>query len=48
MKLKILFIQGGIGISGISKSLINLLQNINYDKYNVDLFQLNPNGILIN
>ena len=48
MKLKILFIQGGIGISGISKSLINLLQNINYDKYNVDLFLLNPNGILIN
>lgn len=42
---KILILQGGIGISGISKALINLLHSFRGDA-EIDLFICNPNGLL--
>lgn len=46
MRKRILFLQGGLGISGISKALINLLNVIDYHKYEVSLFVLNEEGAL--
>lgn len=43
---KILFIQGGMGISGISKSLISMLHNIDYNKYEIDLMLASDKGEL--
>lgn len=43
--IRILILQGGIGISGISKALINLLHSFR-DNVKIDLFICNTNGIL--
>lgn len=45
-KKQILIIQGGMGISGISKSLISLLHCFDYNKYDIDLFVARPDGAL--
>lgn len=48
MKKDILFICSNMNIGGFQKSLINLLINFDYDKYNVDLLLINGEGIFIN
>ena len=47
MKKNILFIIPGLGAGGGEKSLINLLTQIDFNKYNVDLFLLNHEGLFI-
>lgn len=47
MKKNILFIIPSLGAGGGEKSLINLLTQIDFDKYNVDLFLLNHEGIFM-
>lgn len=47
MKKNILFIIPSLGAGGGEKSLINLLEQINYKKYNVDLFALNKEGLFL-
>lgn len=37
-KCKILFVIYGLGMGGAEKSLVNLLQEINYEKFEVDLY----------
>lgn len=44
MKKKILFIEEGLGIGGAEKSLITILQNFDYEKYEVDLFLFDHSG----
>ena len=34
---KILFVNGHLNVGGVEKSLIDILKNINYEKYEVDL-----------
>lgn len=41
---KILFINGHLKSGGVEKSLINLLNNLNYQKYQVDLLLLEDKG----
>ncbi|WP_195986769.1 glycosyltransferase [Clostridium sp. D53t1_180928_C8] len=48
MKKDILFIIPGLGAGGGEKSLINLLSQIDFDKYNVDLFLLKQDGLFMN
>jgi glycosyltransferase involved in cell wall biosynthesis len=44
MKNKILFVNGHMGYGGVEKSLLNILRNINYDKYEVDLLLIEGQG----
>lgn len=44
MKKKILIIGPGMEVGGVERSLIGLLNSINYDKYDVDLFLLTHTG----
>ena len=46
MKKNIAIFQTDLGIGGIQKSIINLLNNLDYKKYNVDLYLLSK-GILL-
>lgn len=46
-KKKILFVIPGLAIGGAEKSLINVLQVFDYDKYDVDLLLLNDRGVLV-
>ena len=47
-KKKILFAAYDLNIGGIEKSLINLLNNMNYDKYNINLILEHVDGIFLN
>lgn len=47
MKKNILFIIPSLGAGGGEKSLINLLTQMDFNKYNVDLFLLNHNGLFM-
>lgn len=47
MKKNILFIIPSLSAGGGEKSLINLLSQINYEQFNVDLFLLNHEGIFM-
>lgn len=47
MKKDILFIIPSLGAGGGEKSLINLLTQMDFDKYNVDLFILNNKGLFM-
>ena len=48
MKSNILFIMGGLGDGGGQRSLINLLQLIDNERYNVDLVLFKEKGIFFN
>lgn len=48
MKKKLLFTAVNLGIGGIEKSLINLLNNIDYDKYDVTLILEEKTGMFLN
>lgn len=48
MKKDILFIVSDMESGGFQKSLISLLKEFNYKKYNVDLLILSPKGIFMN
>jgi glycosyltransferase involved in cell wall biosynthesis len=43
-KKKILFVNGHMRYGGIEKSLLDVLRNLNYDKYNVDLLLTEGKG----
>lgn len=47
MKKNLLFVIPSLSAGGGEKSLVNLLSQINYDLYNVDLFMLNQEGIFM-
>lgn len=47
MKKGILFIIPSLSAGGGEKSLINLLEQIDYKRYNVDLFALNKEGLFL-
>lgn len=47
MKKNVLFIIPSLGAGGGEKGLINLLTQIDFDKYNVDLFLLNHEGLFM-
>lgn len=47
MKKKILFIIPDLSAAGGEKSLVNLLQQIDYSKYSVDLFLIKMNGLFL-
>lgn len=47
-KIKLLFIISNINIGGPQKSLLALLDNIDYSKFDVSLCSLNPHGTLKN
>ena len=47
MKKKVLFINPGMGFGGAEKSLQTLLSTIDYDRYDVDLLLLRPEGELL-
>lgn len=44
MKKKILFVMESLGIGGAEKSLVTLLSQLDYSKYDVDLFLFYPKG----
>lgn len=44
----VLFVCDSLSVGGLEKSLINLLNNFNYDKYSVDLYLFNTSGYLVN
>jgi glycosyltransferase involved in cell wall biosynthesis len=48
MKKKLLFVMPSLSAGGGEKSLINLLSQIDYSLYDVDLFLFNKTGIFIN
>lgn len=48
MKKKILFIEEGLGIGGAEKSLLAILNLLDYSKYEVDLFLFRHNGEFMN
>lgn len=48
MKKNILFIMPSLAAGGGEKSLVNLLSQIDFSLYSVDLFLLNNNGIFLN
>lgn len=48
MKKNILFLVGSLDTGGVSKSLLNLLSEFDYDSYNVDLLILSSNNYHIN
>jgi glycosyltransferase involved in cell wall biosynthesis len=45
---RVLFIIGNLESGGVSKSLVSLLWEFDYDKYEVDLFIMNPVGVHMN
>lgn len=47
MKKNILFVIPSLGAGGAEKSLVNLLNQIDYDKFNVDLFMFSHGGIFL-
>lgn len=47
MKKNLLFVIPSLSAGGGEKSLVNLLSQINYDLYDVDLFMLNQEGIFM-
>lgn len=47
MKKKLLFVMPSLSAGGGEKSLVNLLTQIDYDLYDVDLFLLNHDGIFM-
>ncbi|MFC3884780.1 glycosyltransferase [Bacillus songklensis] len=47
MKKNLLFVMPSLSAGGGEKSLVNLLSQIDYDLYNVDLFLLNHDGIFM-
>lgn len=48
MKKNILFVIPSLHAGGGEKSLVNLLNQIDYNSYNVDLFLFNKSGVFIN
>lgn len=48
MKKQILFVNGHLNVGGVENSLINLLRNIEYTKYDVDLILLEELGDFVN
>lgn len=44
MKKKILFVNGHMKYGGVERSLLDILRNINYEKYDVDLLLLEGKG----
>lgn len=44
MKKKLLFVMESLEIGGAEKSLVTLLSQLDYSKYDVDLFLFNPKG----
>lgn len=48
MKKKILFVMPSLAVGGGEKSLVNLLSQIDYDLYSVDLFLFNKSGLFFN
>lgn len=48
MKKKILFVMESLGIGGAEKSLVTLLSQFDYLKYDVDLFLFRPKGEFMN
>ena len=44
MKKKLLFVMESLGIGGAEKSLVTLLSQLDYSKYDVDLFLFHPKG----
>ncbi|MGG0461915.1 glycosyltransferase [Priestia aryabhattai] len=48
MKKNILFVMPSLSAGGGEKSLVNLLSQIDYDSYNVDLFLFHKAGLFIN
>lgn len=44
MKKKVLFVMESLSIGGAEKSLITLLSNLDYSKYDVDLFLFYQKG----
>ncbi|WBW98957.1 glycosyltransferase [Oceanirhabdus sp. W0125-5] len=48
MKKNILFVINKLSCGGAEKSLISLLQTIDYSKYNVDLFLFKHEGVFLN
>lgn len=47
MKKNLLFVMPGLAAGGGEKSLVNLLSQIDYEHYNVDLFLFNHEGIFM-
>lgn len=47
MKKKLLFVMESLGIGGAEKSLVTLLSQLDYSKYDVDLFLFNKKGEFI-
>ena len=47
MKKKLLFVIPNLGVGGAEKSLVNLLNELDYDKYEVDLFLMSKTGIFL-
>ena len=47
MKKNLLFVMPSLSAGGGEKSLVNLLGQIDYTKYNVDLFLFNHDGIFM-
>lgn len=45
MKKKILFVNGHLNVGGVEKSLVDLLQALDYSKYEVDLLLLESKGV---
>ena len=47
MKKKLLFVIPNLEVGGAEKSLVNLLNELDYDKYEVDLFLMSKTGIFL-
>lgn len=47
MKKRLVFFSYNLGMGGIEKALVNLLNKIDYDKYEVDLYLLKKEGELL-
>lgn len=47
-KKKLLFVIPGLGAGGAEKSLVNLLHQIDYDRFDVDLFLFKSEGLFLN
>jgi glycosyltransferase involved in cell wall biosynthesis len=47
-KKNLLFVMPSLAAGGGEKSLVNLLSQLNYDEYNVDLFLFSKNGVFLN
>jgi len=48
MKKKILFINGNLHVGGVEKALLDILNHLNYEKYEVDLMLTETMGVLEN